>query len=126
VDEEGRRVRVPAPSAEMWVSFVHPAQLTFSQTDRFTVPPEDRDAHKPNQWHLSATATAADGRGRFLTVLAPRPASAGGEPPLTAEPLDVENGHGAMLLWEGAEYTVAFRDRDDQVLRTAGMVTDGA
>lgn len=126
VDEEGRRVRVPAPTAEMWVSFVHPAELTFGLTDQFTVPPEDRDAHKPNQWHLNATTTAADGRGRFLTVLAPRPASASGEPPLATEALPVENGHGAKVAWEGAEYTVAFRDSDSQALRAAGLVTDGA
>lgn len=110
VDPEAARVRVPAATAEMWVTLVHPHELSFSLTDQFTVPPEEREAHKPNQWHLNVTAVAGDGRGRFLAVMIPRPAREAQEPPPAVAELQVDNGHGAVVRHGEKVYTLAFRD----------------
>ncbi|NLN19235.1 MAG: DUF4962 domain-containing protein [Firmicutes bacterium] len=124
VYSEENRVRVPGETAEMWVSFVAPERLDFDLTDQFTVPPEDRDAHKPNQWHLTARTRSDAGIGRFLTVLIPRPiAEAEKEPPVTRS-LEVTNGHGVTV--EGLErlYSVVFRDDEASLLSVEDYVAD--
>jgi len=123
VDEANNRVRVPADTAEMWVSFAVPNELEFSLTDQFTVRPEDRDAHKPDQWHFSAKSVASDGVGRFLAVMVPRPRAAFETPAPVVEPLAVENGHGTSVQAGGRRWTIAFRDGEGLV-KVGGLVVD--
>ncbi len=123
LDEANRRLRVPAETAHMWVSFVTPAELTFSETDQFTVRPEDRDADKPNQWHFTASTATDDGRGRFLTVLAPRPGAEVSDPPQTRAVATV-GGDGAEIVSEGRVYTVAFRNASAAAVQVEGWTSD--
>lgn len=63
------------------VSFLLPAGLTISQTDKFDVPP--RPKIKLREWHLTAVADKPETRREFITVI--RPYRAGGPVPAAAE-----------------------------------------
>lgn len=126
VDEEANRVLVEAETSHMWVSFVTPDQLSFAVTDQFPVAPEERAAEKPDQWHLTATAQAEDGVGRFLTVLVPRPNSRSADEPPVTKALPVENGHAVEITMDALQYSIAFRDAADQPLLLGGEVVDAA
>lgn len=124
VESEHNRVCVPAKTAEMWVSFVTPEQLSFDLTDQFTVPPEERDAHKPNQWHLTARANSQTGEGRFLTVLVPRPIAEAKEAPPVVRALPATNGHGVAVDLKNRSFTMAFRDDATAPLALEGFVAE--
>lgn len=124
VEAESNRVRVPAKTAEMWVSFVTPKQLALSLTDQFTVPPEDRDAHKPNQWHLTARASSDTGEGRFLTVLVPRPIAEAEEAPPVVRAVTATNGHGVAVDLRERSLTIAFRDDAASPLAVQAFVAE--
>ncbi|MGI6082383.1 MAG: DUF4962 domain-containing protein [Limnochordia bacterium] len=126
VYREQNRVRVPAKTAEMWVTFVTPERLDFDLTDQFTVPPEDRDAHKPNQWHLAARTRSDTGVGRFLTVLMPRPMAEAEKEPPAIRNLQVTNGHGVIVEESERLYSVAFRDDAASPLTFEGYVVEAA
>lgn len=123
IDAKDQRVRVPADTAEMWTYFVTPTGLEISQTDQFTVPPEDRDAGKALQWHLTAHSATTDGVGRFLTIMIPRPRAefATEAPHVTA--LTAANGCAAKIAVGNVEYMVAFRDQPG-LMEIAGYTTD--
>jgi hypothetical protein len=125
IDAQASKVRVPAATAEMWAYFVTPEQLTFSKTDQFTVPPEDRDAGKPNQWHLTVKAQSPNGIERFLTILVPRPAKAIGTPAPEVKAIAATNGYAAELTMEGAQYLIGFQDGQGSLVMN-GYQTDGA
>jgi hypothetical protein len=125
IDAQANRVRVPAATAEMWAYFVTPEQLTFSKTDQFTVPPEDREAGKPNQWHLTVKAQSPNGIERFLTILVPRPVKAVGTPAPEVKAVAATNGYAAELTMEGAQYLIGFQDGQGS-LAMNGYQTDGA
>ncbi len=110
VDAGAQRVRVPADTAEMWTYFVIPRQLQFSQTDQFTVPPEDRDIGKPNQWHLTAALQSETGTGRFLTIMIPRPRASFGVPAPEVQAVPAQNGYAAEVKMAGELLTIGFRD----------------
>lgn len=124
VYHDENRVRVVAETADMWATFVHPAGITFHQTDQFTVRPENREAHKPNQWHLSATATEAEGRGRFLVLLNPRPAGDFQQVPASFVELNATNGHAAIGLWQDRELSILFRDEESPDSQCGAVRTD--
>ncbi|MGI6544532.1 MAG: DUF4962 domain-containing protein [Limnochordia bacterium] len=124
IDAKRNRVRVPADSAEMWAYFVTPKQLEFSKTDQFTVPPEDREAGKPNQWHLTVKAQSPDGVGRFFTILVPRPAKAVGTPAPEVKAIAATNGYAAELTMDGVQYLLGFRD-GEAAPAFYGYQTDG-
>ncbi len=68
-DEQNKSVTIRRGAAGLFVQFLTPEQLKFSQTDEFTVPPESDNM--PNQWHLNAQTTVADTVAKFITVLMP-------------------------------------------------------
>ncbi len=110
IDAAAQRARVPAETAEMWTYFVTPRQLQFSQTDQFTAPPEDRDAAKPNQWHLTATIQSNNGVGRFLTIMVPRPSADFGAPIPVVQAAPAQNGYAVTVEMAGELLTIGFRD----------------
>ncbi|MFP3903350.1 MAG: DUF4962 domain-containing protein, partial [Armatimonadota bacterium] len=55
VDPDAQHVLISHGAAKLQVQFLTPEDLEFSQTDRFTAPPEHEDT--PNQWHLTARTT---------------------------------------------------------------------
>lgn len=128
VEESAQRVRVDGDTAHMWVSFVTPEQLAFSVTDEFPILPEDREAHKPLQWHLTATAESADGTGRFLTIMVPRPNARNADAPPLVQAIPALNGHAATVEMDGTSYTIAFRDTQQDgpsdLLSAAEVETD--
>lgn len=125
IDAHAQRVRVPADTAEMWTYFVTPKGLEISQTDQFTVLPEDRDAGKALQWHLTANSETADGVGRFFTIMIPRPRAEFAAAAPTVATLAAINGYAAKIRVGDAEQVVAFRD-DQSMMEVAGYTTDAA
>ena len=93
-------------------------------TDQFTVPPEDRDAHKPNQWHLTARASSDTGEGRFLTVLVPRPIAEAEEAPPVVRAVTATNGHGVAVDLRERSLTIAFRDDAASPLAVQAFVAE--
>jgi len=65
-------VLVTGEKGEAQVSFLEPAQLTFSQHDRFDVPAiywrQGKNHPLPDQWHFKAS-TGASPQTRFVTVV---------------------------------------------------------
>lgn len=72
IDEAARTVRVAGEKGEALVSFLEPAALTFTQSDRFDAPAvywrNGKNIPLPNQWHLKA-GTPALPQTRFVTVV---------------------------------------------------------
>lgn len=126
VDAPANRVLVNGDTAHMWVNFVTPESLTFHVTDEFPIAPEEREAHKPNHWHLTTTTLSVGGEANFLTSLVPRPnARIEDAPPLTTA-LSAEGGHAMSLTMDGTHYRIGFRDEKSGhvQLRFDGMQTD--
>lgn len=121
---EDSQLRVPAKTAEMWVSFVAPKNPEFRLTDQFTVRPEDRDAHKPDQWHFSAETLSDTGKGKFLTVLVPRPIARAGEPAPAVSAIETVNGTGFAVALNDRTYEMAFRENLDAPLVFSGYDVD--
>lgn len=125
VDAAANKVLVEGDTAHMWVDFITPQSLAFHVTDQFPIPPEERDAYKPNQWHLTATTESVDGTARFLTVLVPRPNSQANDKPPNTTAIDAGGGHGVALSMDGIAYMVGFRDVVEGPLEMRGFETDG-
>ncbi len=106
VNEGAAEIRVNEGKAGMVVRLLEPVGLTFSQTDRFTVPPEDRS---PNQWHLCASTRASQPTAVFLAVLMPHRAGEESRLPRIIR----QEGDGALgvaLIWpDGRRDLVGFR-----------------
>ncbi len=106
VDEGASEIRVREGKAGMVVRFLDPGGLAFTQTDRFTVPPEDG---RPNQWHLTASTRSAHAATVFLTVLMPHRAGEAGGLPRVAR-VEGEGALGVVLSWpDGRRDLVGFR-----------------
>jgi len=72
VDAATQTVVATGEKGEARVQFLAPNQLTFAQTDQFTVPAvywrRGKNFPLPNQWHLTA-APAPSSQQRFITVV---------------------------------------------------------
>ncbi|MCQ2391114.1 MAG: DUF4962 domain-containing protein [Kiritimatiellae bacterium] len=80
VDEGRGVVTIARPKAELAVSFLKPAALTFTQTDAFDPPVAHfASARTPNQWHLCAAAPASCVT-TFVTALCVRRTSGAANP----------------------------------------------
>jgi hypothetical protein len=73
VDEQGRALRVERAPAAMRVKLLLPAQLTFTQTDKYVPEPEvvKGKGNYKNTWHLTASTVERRPTAQFLTVLMP-------------------------------------------------------
>ncbi len=99
-------VRAREGRAAMVARFLEPVDPAFTQTDRFTVPPEDG---RPNQWHLTASLPAPRATANFLVVLMPhRAGETSGLPRVTK--VEGEGAVGVSLIWpDGRRDLVGFR-----------------
>jgi len=70
-DEEKDEVEISGGEARLLLRLAANSPLCFSQTDRFIAPPEEQDAHRPNQWHSSFETENPSSEGVFLAVLVP-------------------------------------------------------
>jgi hypothetical protein len=70
-DEEKDKVEISRGQARLLVRLAANSPLRFSQTDRFIAPPEEQDAHRPNQWHSSFETKEPSSEGVFLAILVP-------------------------------------------------------
>ncbi|NLX12565.1 MAG: DUF4962 domain-containing protein [Phycisphaerales bacterium] len=66
---EGQRVMARNNQANCRVDFLHPLNLTISQTDQFDPPPRERV--KLTEYHLTAATKSPDRKADFVTVLCP-------------------------------------------------------
>ncbi len=64
-------VTIRRGKARCAVRLISTAPLRFSQFGGFPVPPEERAAGSPDQWHLTARTTAPRSEIKFLAVLVP-------------------------------------------------------
>ncbi|MDH7569922.1 MAG: DUF4962 domain-containing protein, partial [Armatimonadota bacterium] len=121
VDQVRRAAVIRRGSARLSVRWLEPARLTFSQTDQFPVAPEEREAHKPNQWHLTVSTMDRAETVRFLTLLAPyRVGEEGRVPP--AERLAAPGVLGVRV----ADETAGFRlPEAEGVVSLDGVSADG-
>lgn len=72
VDKDQQQLLVQRGNAVMDVYLLSSESLKFSQTDKFTVDPDESKAGKPNQWHFSAANTEKRKEVHFLTLMVPR------------------------------------------------------
>ncbi|MCX8037586.1 MAG: hypothetical protein N3D11_11190, partial [Candidatus Sumerlaeia bacterium] len=75
-DEAARTARLRTAKAEARVTWLLPEKTSFSQTDKFSTPPEiRRPEHKkaryPDQWHLTAETAEKAQQHTFVTVIQP-------------------------------------------------------
>ncbi len=68
IDGHEQLVGIHRGGTALQVRFLEPSGLRFSQTDRFSVAPEQGE---PAQWHLTASTDTPRRDCRFLTVLLP-------------------------------------------------------
>jgi hypothetical protein len=126
VDAAARTVGIKKNDAGLDVFFLTPTELTFSQTDQFTVPPEGDKDRYPNQWHLTAETTKPSENRRFVTVLLPH--RVGQHDPGRRVRLLSGNGYlGAEVIDRGKRHVVAFRTDlpAGEVIDAAGMRESG-
>jgi hypothetical protein len=64
IDRHARTVTIKRNKARLSVEFISPKDITFSQTDLFTVPAE---FGLPNQWHLTVS-TGENSRSALFVV----------------------------------------------------------
>jgi hypothetical protein len=97
-----REVLIQRGQARLLASFLAPQDLVFSQTDQFSVPPEDKSA---NQWHLVAATKDKVRKSLFIVVLRPYRQLKGAKPAV-APAITVSDG-GRRLVWNSAGYSQA-------------------
>ena|GEM_PF-172812 len=66
IDSNKKQVKVAQADARMDLQFIEPADLTFSQTNKFTADPTTQFTE---QWHLKATVKSQAQQQRFLAVM---------------------------------------------------------
>ncbi len=66
IDREAATVTVARGKARLTVEFLSPAELSFSQTDRFSVPAE---FGLPNQWHLTVSTNGEANSALFMVKM---------------------------------------------------------
>lgn len=100
IREPQREVLIQRGQARLLVSFLTPQDLAFSQTDQFSVPPENKS---PNQWHLVAATKDKVSKALFIVVLRPYRQPKGAQP-VEAPPMTVSD-NGRRLAWNVPGYT---------------------
>jgi len=95
VEDQANRATISRGDARLLVEFVEPAKLAFSQTDQFTVPPDNNAA---NQWHLTASTTRPSRNANFVTVMYPYKAGAEASLP-KIERIDAPGACGVSVTW---------------------------
>ncbi len=87
IDGQGQTVTICRKAARLTVRLLRPQGLRFSQTDKFTAPPEvvmeGAGSPMPDQWHLTATTTSPAASQHFVTVLLPHREGRSSELPST-------------------------------------------
>ncbi len=127
VEENLATVTIRRPKAALTTRFLSPAQLAFTQTDAFDVPPTWPPGKEfSNQWHLRASAPAASKTGGFLTVLMPSRAGREADLPRTRR-IESRDMIGVRLEWQdGRRAVVAFAgDVAERIRKLEGIRTDG-
>ncbi len=72
VDSDNKHIQIQKGNAIIDVYLLSSKALDFSQTDKFTVDPDESDAGKPNQWHFSASNPEQSEEIHFLALMIPR------------------------------------------------------
>jgi len=114
LDRPAQVAHLRTAKAEARVSWLMPTGLRFSQTDKFTHPPEawrpDRKGKKyPNQWHLTAETPEPSKDVLFVTVI--QPCHAGDYGKLAPPELKIAAGRVVVGVRAGGRERVAEFDR---------------
>ena len=109
VDEPGRVLRITNSPAAMQVHLLLPAQVAFTQTDRYEPAPEAEAGDWSNTWHLAASNVDPVRETHFLAVFLPHREGAHDALP-RVELLTGTGAVGVRLVGaEGGQDLVAFR-----------------
>ena len=112
-DQAKGTVAVKRGQVRLKVYLLADSDLSFSKNGKFPIPPEERYAGAPEQWHFSAATTAPKDRVRFLALFVPYRE---GAEPLKITPLDLGKvrgfsvGEGKVLAWWGDSETGSYED----------------
>lgn len=126
VDEPSRILDIRREPAAMKTWLLLPADVSFSQTDRYVPEPEPTVREPKNTWHLTASTTQPATSGQFLAVLMPH--RVGREATLPRAALVRGRGAlGARLSFpDGSEELVGFRtDAGAKAIECGGFESDG-
>ena len=104
------------------IDFLAPAGLGFRQTNEYD--PNPRPRVKIREWHLMATTPEKRRQVEFVTLCAPRKASAAPLPKATLE--SVEGGYVLRVKLPDGEATALLPAREGAVLKADGLESRGA
>lgn len=102
------------------VTFLHPAGLRLSQTDKFDPPPRPRI--KLTEWHLTAATDTPAKSCDFITLL--RPHRTGETPPRDARLIRLANGYAIEATLRDGTVIVLLRSAPDSDLAHGPVRTD--
>ena len=97
---------------------LHPADLEFTQTNRFDPPP--KEWVELEQWHLTASTQKRRTRARFVTVIRPHVAAS-----FAARPHVTDRALGCTFEVEGGTAVAIWRTHGREPIELAGLRTDG-
>jgi hypothetical protein len=119
-DERTGSIGVNSGNARLAVRLVSTEPFSFAQRTGFNVPPDERAANRPNQWHLKARTGKPAGQIKFLAVMVPYRASE-----KMPEIAPLKSGNAVGFEVDGAKIAAWWGPGEQGNISAAGLAGEG-